>query len=81
MVELLRILRSQIGCKLDKDAQRPEDSRNEEEDQGQRSPEWILFKTLQRLPTIDPTALSSNGSFEGINTRNNGSQVEIIPSL
>ena len=72
-VKLLRVLLSQVGSKLDEDAQGPEDTRDEEEEQSQGSPQRILFKTLHILsdPTTllsFPTALLSDRSFEGINT-------------
>ena len=80
LVELLWVLSSQIGNKLDEDAQGPEDSRGEEEEDGQGSPERILFKTLDvrskllppaRLLSMPTALLSKSPSLMGIRTVHN----------
>ena len=74
LVEPLRVLLSQVVGKLDEDAQGPEDTGDEEEEQSQGSPKRILLETLHLIThesvTLNhrPTALLSDRNFEGIRT-------------
>ena len=74
LVEPLRVLLSQVVGKLDEDAQGPEDTGDEEEEQSQGSPKRILLETLHLITPKsvtfqhNPTALLSDRNFEGIIT-------------
>ena len=58
LVELFRVFLSQVRGKLDEYAEGPEDTRDEQEKQSQRAPQWIPLKTLKTLPSA-PTTLFS----------------------